>query len=420
MAELSVVHLCTADRLGGAARSAYKVHSGLRARGVRSRMLVGTRVTNDPDVAPVAGGPRRWLDRMAVAATDRLSWQYLYVPSSNRLPRHPWVSQADVIQLYNTHGGYFSHRVLPRLARDRPIVWRLSDMWAATGHCAYSGACEKWRSGCRGCPDLATYPAIRRDTAAALFRKKDRIYREARPHVVAPSTWIAQIARESPLLGRFELSVIPNGVDAGVFRPVPRAVARDLLGLPGDRPVVLFGAHILDDNPRKGVEHVPEIVRRLSEQHGLEFTLALLGEGRAAWADALPVPVVRLGFLADDLSLAVAYAAADLYIHPATHENLPNTILEAASCGVPIVAFDCGGVSDAVVDGAVGFLADAADVEGFAEAAARLLRDRELRERFGRAAREAVLERFTLDRQTGDFLDLYRRLLAEAPGRDRS
>jgi len=417
--ELGVLHLCTADRVGGAARSAYKVHEGLRECGVRSRMLVGTQVTRDADVGRVAGGRVRWLDRAASTLTDRLSWQYLYLPSSGRLPRHPWVRHADVIQLYNTHGGYLSHTVLPRLAEGRVVVWRLSDMWAATGHCAYSGDCQKWTTGCQGCPDLATYPALRRDTAGMLFRRKAGIYERTDLHLVAPSNWIADVAHRSPLLSRFDVTVIPNGIATDVFRPADRRWARDWLGLPPDRPVALFAAHGLDANPRKGVEHVAAIVNRLRTAHGIDLTLALVGEGRAAWADDLPVPVARLGYLSDDRALALAYAAADVYLHPARLENLPNTVLEALACGTPAVAFDAGGVGDAVEDGVNGHLVPPGDVERFVTAVARILGLADpapLRA----AARRTVLDRFTVDAQTGAFLDLYRRLLAERVVRART
>src|SRR4051794_6328025 len=134
-------------------------------------MLVGTKASDDPDVDTVhGGGARRLADRVADEAGARLGLQYLWYPSMARVLRHPWLRDADVVQLYNTHGGYFSHRLLPTLAARAPVVWRLSDMWALTGHCAYAGPCERWREGCGACPDLAAYPPLPRDTTALLWR----------------------------------------------------------------------------------------------------------------------------------------------------------------------------------------------------------------------------------------------------------
>ena len=66
-----------------------------------------------PEAGPIWGSmPWRAVDWLARRATDALSLQYLFLPSSWRMLHHPWFQDADVVQLYNTHGGYFSHSVL--------------------------------------------------------------------------------------------------------------------------------------------------------------------------------------------------------------------------------------------------------------------------------------------------------------------
>ena len=58
--------------------------------------------------------------------------------------------------------------------------------------------------------------------------------------LVAPSRWIAGLAAQSPLIGHWPVRVIPNGLDLSVFRPISRAAAREVLGLPQDEDLVLF------------------------------------------------------------------------------------------------------------------------------------------------------------------------------------
>ena len=150
---LTVTHISTADTDGGSARSAYRIHQGLRRRGHVSRMLVGYKHSGDANVKTVSGS--RWLqraDEIANRVTQAAGAQYLMVPSAPSALRHPWLANPDVIQLYNIHLGYFSYLSLPALSRRAPIVWRLSDQWPMTGHCAYSGSCERWRTGCGACP----------------------------------------------------------------------------------------------------------------------------------------------------------------------------------------------------------------------------------------------------------------------------
>ena len=103
---MSIVHFSTADGEGGSARSAYRIHSALRRRGHRSRMLVQYKVLDDADIDTVSGGgARRLADRAAEVLTQRIGLQYQFMPSSRRVLGHPWLDKPQIIQLYNTHGG---------------------------------------------------------------------------------------------------------------------------------------------------------------------------------------------------------------------------------------------------------------------------------------------------------------------------
>jgi glycosyltransferase involved in cell wall biosynthesis len=394
---VNVLHISESDAQGGAARSAYRIHSGIRELGWTSRMLVGQPRTGDADVRALKRNLAwRAADRMCGSVTDALDLQYLFYPSSFGVARDPWFRDADVVQLYNSHGSYFSHTALPVLSRRRPLVWRLSDMWALTGHIAYSYDCERWRTGCGSCPYLGEYPRLKRDTTAQLFRWKDAVYRRSRMTVVAPSRWLETVARESPLLGRFPIRRIPNGVDLSIFRPHPREEARAALGLDRHRPTVLWSALDLGDR-RKGGSEARASVGRLGRE---DVQLVVAGDG--------PVPpgARALGRL-DDAKLALAYSAADVFLLPALAENLPNAALESLACGTPVAAFDVGGMSDAVRAGDTGALAPAGDVEALAGALESLL-EADLRDR----CRSVAEAEFSAGREARAFADLYEELVA--------
>ncbi|MQA67427.1 MAG: glycosyltransferase, partial [Alphaproteobacteria bacterium] len=375
------------------------------------RMLVGFKSGHDDDTDTVhGGGARRIADRLAEEATRRAGMQYLWYPSGRHLIRHPWVTGASTIQVYNTHGGYISHRLLPALARIAPVVWRLSDMWAVTGHCAYSGPCERWREGCGACPDLVAYPPVPVDTTAWLWRIKRRIYARARPVIVAPSSWLERIAKESPLFAGLKVHCIPNGVDRSIFRAIPKAAAREVLGLPRDRKLLLYSAHVLTGNPRKGSADAEEACRHLAER--TECDVVLLGFGGEGWRGRIPQRVHPLGFISDERLLAAAYAAADVAIAPSTVENLPNSILESMACGTPVVAYDTGGISDAVTDGKTGVLVTPGDAAALGDAAARLLADDDARDRIAQAGVDRIATRFDAAREARAFLDLHTSLAA--------
>jgi glycosyltransferase involved in cell wall biosynthesis len=412
---LNIVHFSTSDSEGGSARSARRIHETLRRLGHVSHMLVGTKASHDPDAATVhGGGMGRILDRVADEASDRLGLQYLWYPSGHRLLAHPWVRDAAIVQLYNTHGGYLSHRLIPALARRAPVVWRLSDMWAMTGHCAYADACGRWSTGCGHCPDLARYPAIPIDTSALLWRIKRRAYATARPTIVAPSRWLEGLARQSPIFGGCVIERIATGVDISVYHPVDKTAARAVLGLPPDRKLLLFSAHSVDDDERKGRAAAIAALNQVTPREGL--AIVLLGAGGASWEGELAHPIIRLGFLRDERLIAAAYAATDLAIVPSAVENLPNSILEAMACGTPTAAFDTGGIGDAVRHRQTGWLAPQGDAARLARGIEYLVDDDAERGRLSRAGVALILSDFTAERESAALLALYQRLIAERAG----
>jgi glycosyltransferase involved in cell wall biosynthesis len=413
---LSIVHFSTADGEGGSARSAHRIHSHLRDRGHQSRMLVKYRVLEDPDVDTVSGSGRLLglADRLAEGVTWRLGLQYQVVPSSRRLLRHAWLQAPDIIQLYNTHGGYFAHRLLPALSRRAPIIWRLSDMWPVTGHCAYAGSCDRWQRGCGQCPDLATYPMIGLDTTAFLWRQKLRLYRKTRLTVVAPSSWIAGVVKASPLLADAAVHRIPNGLDLSVFRPLDRKAAREFLGVPQEQKVILFAPHWASRNPRKGTDLLEAAMRSLGPRD--DVVLLLAGVGGQQWIGKVPQRVIALGYLRDDRLIAMANAAADCVVVPSSVENLPNGVIEAFACGRPVVAFDAGGIRDAVRTGENGILVPAGDADAFAKAIDRLLGDDELRERCAHNALDTALREYSAELEATRFEKLYDDVLTRHDG----
>lgn len=400
---LNVLHISTSDAGGGSARSAARLHAQLRRLGLGSRMLVGERRTDDPDVRPLKRGPGwRAADRICGAVFDSLDLQYWLYPSSFGVAGDPWFREADVVQLFNTHGSYFSLAALPRLSRLRPLVWRLSDMWPLTGHCSYSFECERFKLGCGSCPHLDVYPRLRRDTTALLWRRKRSLYARSRLTVVAPSRWLEGLARSSPLLGRFEVRRIPNGVDLERFRPVEGAEARRELGLDPGRPLVLFSAPDLSDR-RKGGRVLEEALGRLD---GVDFDLVVTGGN----AGRLPPRARLLGRLDDERRLALSYAAADLFCLPTLADNLPNAVVESLACGTPCVSFAVGGIPDVVRHLETGWLAAPGDPAGLAEGIRTLLADEGLRARLARRARETAERELGAELEARRFAELYEEL----------
>jgi hypothetical protein len=136
---------------------------------------------------------------------NALSLQYwLRLFPLNWLKREP-LRSADVVNLHNIHGGYFNYLALPRLTSAKVTCWSLHDMWALTGLCTYSYACERWKTGCYRCPLLRAHGEERNllgveataiDLTGFIWQIKKNRYSHSQLCVVAGSTWMKKQAEQ--------------------------------------------------------------------------------------------------------------------------------------------------------------------------------------------------------------------------------
>jgi glycosyltransferase involved in cell wall biosynthesis len=197
---------------------------------------------------------------------------------------------------------------------------------------------------------------------------------------------------------------VPLAVDHELFAPIPKAVARRLLGLPTDGLVVVMGAvDIL--NKWKGGELFRQLLQRLQARG--DVSTLLFGQ-----SSALLTCTKSFGLVDDERMMPFILNSADIFIGTATEEAFGQTLLEASSCGLPVVAFDRGGIGDIVVDGQTGVLVKTLNADELYDAVNRLLADASLRSMLGEKARARVMSHFTLARQSRAWLDYFKELSA--------
>jgi len=418
---LRVLHVNTAANSGGAARAAYRLHTGLRRLGHDSFMFVARQSSDDPTVKAFTQPMnlrerlRRRLRRERITrsfARYRRSRPAGYESFHDDRTQHGatplgQLPSCDVVNLHWVAGFVDCQTFLTQVAQHTPIIWTLHDMNPFTGGCHYDDACGRYRARCGACPQLGGN--AEGDLSRRVLERKRMALQEIaadRLHIVTPSRWLAEEAGRSTLLGRFSISVIPNGLDTGIFVPRERDVARAALGIPQNAHVVLF---VSDStvNRRKGFPLLNQALAGLSDLTN-PFLISL---GRGAPRLEAPISHAHLGHIGNDRLLALVYSAADLFVIPSLQDNLPNTVLESFACGTPVVGFNTGGIPDMVRSGVTGMLAEAENTEALRDAIAKLLQNPAKRAEMSANCRRVAVEEYALEVQARRYVELYEAMI---------
>jgi glycosyltransferase involved in cell wall biosynthesis len=416
---VNVLHLSSYDINGGAARAAYRLHQGLQTNGVLSQMYVQEKYGSDRSVVgPTVSLMQGWA--RSKTTLDILPLKLLYrqwrrsepfsiqwLPDRARTPISRL--QPDLLNLHWIGAGFIRPQTLTKIRQ--PLVWTLHDMWSFTGGCHYSGDCDRYQKNCGSCPALQSHSE--HDLTRQLWRAKAKAWSALNFTIVSPSHWLAQCAASSSLLSTARIEVIPNGIDTQVYRPIPQPVARDLLQLPLDKKLLLFGAMNATSEHRKGFHLLQPALQKLKQSGwGDRLELVVLGSSAPERSQDLGFKVHYLGKLSDDLSLVATYSAVDAVAVPSTEDNLPNVILEAMSCGSPCIGFDLGGIADLINHRSDGYLARPLDVEDLASGIAWVLDHSERTQSLSQQARTKIEQSFNLELQARRYQALYQELLA--------
>jgi glycosyltransferase involved in cell wall biosynthesis len=326
----------------------------------------------------------------------------------DRLSQRLLLDDADLLHLHWVNNGFMRIETLPKF--NKPMVWTFHDMWPFTGGCHYSNGCNNFTTSCGACPQL--HSVQKKDLSHRVFRRKKAAWSKSPFEVIAPSRWLANVAASSSLLRRHAVHTIPNAIDTVTFAPADKDLARSEFGLPGNAIVLLFSALTADGDKRKGLHFMLPLLARLAEQHSQKpIHLAVLGMKAPERENIYPFPVTYLGVFNDDEAIARAYSAADMLVAPSIEDNLPNSVMEAASCGVPSVAFRTGGLPDMIEHARSGYLAKPFDVEDLAAGVSSFVDAPDAAAQAGKLARQHVVENYSYRVVARQHADLYSKLL---------
>jgi glycosyltransferase involved in cell wall biosynthesis len=389
---MRVLHL-NAHSSGGSHEYATLLSNALAEQGIESHML------SRDSQQPQPGKP--FFDRVIRKAYVSLSIEPWH--GTRRLlspPRAEELQGFDVVHLHTVADWFNVPKWLETLPRGIGVVVSLHDMWHFTGGCFLYRGCDRFTETCSPCPILKA--PFNRVLANDERRRKLHAYRSRRVQFVASSRWLGDLADRSAIVRACGgTRVIPPGIDTDVFRPKDRTQCRAELGIPPNAFVIAAGAASLTDTNK----NIPWLLKQLAGLPGSEHLLVMLvGEG------TIDIPIglnVRLtGGVADRTNRAILLSAADVFVSASLMETYGLALVEAMSCGIPVVAFRTGGIPEAVPAQA-GILSEVLDADGFKTAIQKLRHSKELRIALGNEGSKLIADRNAKSRFAAAFARVY-------------
>ncbi|MBD2773261.1 glycosyltransferase family 4 protein [Iningainema tapete] len=416
---MKVLHLSTFDIKGGAARAAYRLHQGLQDIGVNSQMLVLEKSSDDKSVIEPRTRLSQGIARSKITfdalplklyrqrQNTLLSLQWLPDRSAQKIAQlHP-----DIINLHWISCGFMQIETLAKL--NRPLVFTLHDMWAFTGGCHYSGDCDRYTISCGACPQLGS--SKDKDLSRWVWQRKAKAWRNLNLTIVSPSCWLAKCASSSSLFRNLRIEVIPHGLDTQMYRPIAQHQARELLKLPQDKQLILFGAIQATRNQNKGFNLLQPTLQELSKCGWKDkLEIVIFGAEQPENPPDLALRTHYLGHLHDDLSLTVVYSAADVMIVPSIQEAFGQTAAESLACGTPVVGFNATGLKDIVNHQQNGYLAKPYEVEDLTKGIAWVLENPDRHQKLSHCARKKAEQEFRMEIQARRYLTLCQEIAIES------
>ena len=410
---LDVLFVSTTQFDGGASIAAFRLFSGIRSLGLNCKFQAFVRQTDDADVlGPLEGSiPARILrffSKVEQFSARRYSGAELtpFSPADHQNYFRPRYESVKT-QVVHFHWVAKSTLDLRHEPPTTPIVWTLHDAWMFTGGCHYTQDCARYQESCGKCPQLGSDQS--RDLSQTSWEFKKRIIDAMNLVVVTPSNWLASEARQSSMLKDKKIVVIPNGIDTRVFSPQDRGESCQKLGIDSSLPIVLFGAQSVNDR-RKGTDLLIEALELLE----IECTALTFGSGNLPALKNNLIHVRNLGSITDENQLPVLYSAADVFVCPSREDNLPNTVMEAMSCGTPVVAFNSHGLPDLVDHKKNGYLCRPFDSQELARGITEILNGQPNSD-LGKNARLKVREVFDLEVVSRQYKKLYEDMILMYP-----
>lgn len=401
---MKVLHINSYAKAGGAEQVACDL---LQNPWVDASLLVKSHDAADPRIhrfPPHFTEPGfRFLDRVVWKLGFRNQFKTLLSLSESfnftyqKLRQLPVYQEADLVHLHNLHGNYFDLHALPRIARDKPLVWTMHDMWPMTGGEFYTYGNQNYQKGI-GQTDIRYLAPLQDplwDRRQHLLELKKRLYAQLQDRLtfVPVSRWLEQAFLSAYVYAPgLQVQTIYNGFDPAVFFDQQQRTWA--------KPRVLFfhGA---------GESKNASLFRQVLDQITAPFDLYVIGQPLEH-----PARVFYEPYIADRERLRALYNQVDVLVFPSKAETFGLMPLEAMACGVCVIASDATALPE-VVSPSAGYLFASENAPDLLQKIELALADLPHTRRLGAQAARQAPTQFPLNQVHRQYYQLYQSILGE-------
>ena len=414
---MNILIVNTSERTGGAAVAANRLMKALNNYGVKAKMLVRDKETDTLTVAELPPSPmKRWhflWERLVVFCHLHFSKQHLFeidiANAGTDITHMREFQEADIIHLHWINQGMLSLSSIRQILRSgKPVVWTMHDIWPATAICHVTLDCRQFTTGCHNCR-LLPGNGSNHDLAYSIWQKKQAMLNQENIYYVACSKWLEQEAKKSELLKGQKIASVPNCIDTHIYKKGNKQEARQRLGLPADKQLILFASQRVT-NENKGMSYLIDACKQLATAPNKPGVVILGGHAEEV-VEQLPLEAYPLGYVNDEHRIVDVYNAVDVFVLPSLSENLPNTIMEAMACGVPCVGFRVGGIPEEIDHQKNGYVAEYRNADDLAHGISWILNEADYKA-LSENAIHKVAHNYSQQSVAMKYLDVYHQAMA--------
>lgn len=283
---------------------------------------------------------------------------YGSVFATGRLLREIKKLAIDTVYILSLRGHYINeNKFFNYLAKEKlKVIYIMIDEYPYLGSCAYGNECAGYEQKCIRCKRIRNPISRILNLSHKRFESKYYYYRHlSKPVFVGPRFTIER-SKSSGLLDGLAVIELDEAVDTVFFKPRnTESIRRELKIKDSDIAMVCIAPY---SNERKGVRFFYELAKRFEKDDRFVFIHVGCDVDNVDVSSNMRI----IGYVSDQEKLAQYYSLADLFVFPSLSDTMPNTCLEALSCGSPLLCFNTSGMPY-IADDSVASLVEVGNIE---------------------------------------------------------